>query len=222
MSRLATTTRFVLIFVLMVAIAPFVSAQEGGGTLYDVTVTNLTQGQILSPPIVVSHRNTFRVFNAGEAASAELAALAEDADSAALLALLGAEPEVNDVNIAGDVVMPGGSQTVQIEFVPGANVLTTLGMLITTNDAFFSATGRVSGRGVTFNAPAYDAGSEANTQECAHIPGPPCGNPFVRVTDGAEGFVFISSGVRAAGDLDVALHDWLNPVARITVTRVVE
>lgn len=148
--------------------------------------------------------------------------LAEDADSAALLALLGAEPEVNDVAIAGDVVLPGGSQTVQVEFVPGANVLTTLGMLVTTNDSFFSATGRVAGRSVTFNAPAYDAGSEANTQECDHIPGPPCDNPFVRVTDGAEGFIYISSGVRAAGDLDVALHDWRNPVARISVTRVVE
>ncbi len=222
MSRLSSLVRITLALMLLIGLGVATDARAEGGTLYEVTVTNLTQGQILSPPIVVSHRNAFRVFRSGEPASAELAAVAEDADSAALLALLGTEPQVFDVDIAGDVVMPGGSQTVEIELSPGFNVLTALGMLVTTNDSFFSATSRIMGASTTLNAPAYDAGSEANTQDCDHIPGPPCDNPFVRVTDGAEGFVYISSGIRAAGDLDVATDDWRNPVARISVRRIAQ
>lgn len=62
-------------------------------------------------------------------------------------------------------------------------------MLVTTNDAFAALNGvRLPRRGSTsFSSVAYDAGSEANTENCSDIPGPPCGNPFVRVTAGAEG-----------------------------------
>jgi len=108
---------------------------------------------------------------------------------------------------------------VTIELGGGARSLTVLGMLVTTNDSFFSGTERIGPFMTSFDAPAYDAGSEANTQLCDHIPGPPCGSPYVRVTEGAEGFISISSGIRDAGDLDVALHDWRNPTARIVVTR---
>jgi len=208
-----------LAIALLAAGAAAARAEGGGGALYDVTITNLTRGQVLSPPVVVAHRNDFRVFRAGEPASPELAALAEDADSAGLIAVLQTEPKVGDVSIGGDAIPPGASLTVPIQLGGGARTITVLGMLVTTNDAFFSGTHRVQGPGASFDAPAYDAGSELNTQDCDHIPGPPCGHPFVRVTEGAEGFVSISPGIRSAGDLDVALHDWRNPVARVVVTR---
>ena len=46
---------------------------------YAVTITNITRGQIISAPIVISHNKDFQLFSLGMPASAELAALAEDA-----------------------------------------------------------------------------------------------------------------------------------------------
>jgi hypothetical protein len=70
------------------------------------------------------------------------------------------------------------------------------------------------------NATAYDAGSEANSEDCDFIPGPPCGNGGVRDTDGAEGYVYIHSGIHGIGGLDPAEFDWLNPVATVKIERV--
>jgi hypothetical protein len=187
--------------------------------MYEVTITNLTQGQILSPPIVVSHRSGFEVFQPGEPASPELAAVAEDAESEPLLAWLSTRGAVADVSIAADVVPPGSSITVPIQIKGNRRNLTVLGMLVTTNDAFFSNTSRVRSQKVEFYAPAWDAGSERNTQNCAHIPGPPCGHPGVRVTDGAEGFVHIHEGIQNRSSLQSQDFDWRNPVAKISVRR---
>ena len=63
----------------------------------------------------------------------------------------------------------------------------------------------------------YDAGSERDTEACEHIPGPPCGNAGVRVTDGSEGHVALDGGIVGVGDLDPAEWDWRNPVLGIQV-----
>ena len=64
----------------------------------------------------------------------------------------------------------------------------------------------------------YDAGTEANTESCAHIPGPPCGSKFVRVTAGAEGVVAPHAGILGTGDLDPAVHGWTDPVVTVSVS----
>lgn len=186
---------------------------------YEVTITNLTQGQIFSPPIVFSHRSSFNLFTPGEAAIPELAGVAEDADNGPLIALLTAEPKVGDVAVAGDLVMPGTSTSVQVNARGNARNIAALGMLVTTNDAFFAGDSRASNQPTSFYAIAWDAGSEANTQQCAHIPGPPCFNPGVRVENGAEGYVYVHAGVQDRGSLDPAEHDWRNPVAKIEIRR---
>lgn len=186
---------------------------------YEVTITNLTKGQIFSPPIVFSHRSDFDVFTPGEPALPELAGVAEDADNEPLIALLTAEPKVGDVSVGSDLVMPGTSISVQVDARGSARNITALGMLVTTNDAFFAGQRRASNLPSSFYALAWDAGSEANTQECAHIPGPPCGNGGVRVEDGAEGYVYVHTGIQDRGSLDPAQHDWNNPVARIEIRR---
>ncbi len=71
-----------------------------------------------------------------------------------------------------------------------------------------------------FYSPAYDAGTEVNNEMCAYIPGPPCGNGGVRDTAGAEGYVYVSNGIQGTGDLDPAVFNWNNPVAKIMVKRV--
>jgi hypothetical protein len=72
----------------------------------------------------------------------------------------------------------------------------------------------------TFAADPYDAGSEANSEFCEFIPGPPCENPGVRDTANAEGYVHIHAGIHGIGDLDASMFDWHNPVAEITIRSI--
>ena len=187
---------------------------------YEVTITNLTKGQIFAPPVVYTHRSSFDLFTPGEAAIPELAGLAEDAANDPLVALLSAESKVADVAVGGGVVLPGESTTVRVRAWGRARNITALGMLVTTNDAFFAAEKRVPAFSNSMYATAWDAGSEANTQDCAHIPGPPCGNGGVRVEDGAEGYVYVHAGIQDRGSLSPEDHDWRNPVAKIVVRHV--
>ena len=189
---------------------------------YEVVITNLTRGQIISPPIIFTHLSGFRVFTPGTAASDELAAVAEDGVNGPLENVLDNAYEVSSREEVGTPVLPGQSVTVEIVAGRGATELTALGMLVVTNDAFFAGQGLalpfVGTR--TYRAIAYDAGSEANTELCAHIPGPPCGSGGVRQTEGAEGFIHVHSGIHGQGDLVPYRHDWRNPVVSITITRI--
>jgi hypothetical protein len=121
---------------LFLALVP-VSAGAQGPQNVRVTITNLTSGQIISPPVVVTHSAGTYVFRAGEEASSEVAALAEDADSAGLLVALAADPQVADFDIAGGPLLPGDSVTFYLSGTGPWTRLTALGMLVTTNDAFF-------------------------------------------------------------------------------------
>lgn len=196
------------------------------GAVYKVTITNLTYDQIISPPVVVAHDARFNLFDAGQPASDELAALAEDGMTGPLAGLLEVSQGVADYAVAAGGIPPTGSVSVEIWIQGGARMLSLAGMLVSTNDTFAGLDGYAipfgllnSMRGLTIDAPAYDAGSEANTESCVHIPGPPCGNPGVRVTDGAEGFVHVHRGIGGIGDLDATAKDWRNPVARVTIER---
>jgi hypothetical protein len=195
---------------------------------FEVTVTNLTRGQIISPSVVATHtRKLVPLFTLGAKASAELADVAEDAKNDLLVAALEADPKVKDVQIIfGGMdmpgpIMPGESASVEIDTDRKSRNITVVGMLVTTNDAFFALNGvRGPGYGTkTYYSPAYDAGSEANNEDCAFIPGPPCEMPGVH-TDDAEGYVHIHAGIHGGADLVPAGHDWRNPVAKVTIRRL--
>jgi hypothetical protein len=72
------------------------------------------------------------------------------------------------------------------------------------------------------SAPAYDAGSEGNNEDCGFVPGPACpaasGN--MRDVAGAEGFAHVHNGVHGIVDLEPSAHEWRNPVAHVTVKRI--
>jgi hypothetical protein len=191
-------------------------------TTYRVTITNLTKGQIFSPPLVVTHKGSVALFEAGLPASSELALLAEDGDASALADLASASSAVTDVVVAGGPLLPGASVDLEVEAAYPFDFVSAVGMLVTTNDGFFGLDSvRAPHRLVTEveYVAAYDAGSEANNEDCDFIPGPPCGNPLVRDTAGAEGVVYIHSGIHDIADLEASLQDWRNPVARIIVSR---
>ena len=221
-SLLAKTT-LLLVLAALIATTAFAApgdAQDKILVTYEVTITNVTASQIFSPPVLVTHKARTGVFHAGEAASDEVAMVAEDGDASALVALLEADPDVHDIVVADGPLMPGSSVTMEIEAGNGAWRLSALGMLVTTNDAFFGldsyrlTTGR---RASKVSVPAYDAGTETNNESCDFIPGPPCGNPGVRDTSAAEGFVHVHRGIYGVGDLDPSGSDWRNPVANIMI-----
>lgn len=195
-----------------------------------IVLTN-TSPQPLSPPLLVAHDGSFAPFALGAAPSDALARLAEDGDAAALAAAARDLVGVTDVVVADAVLMPGASVTLEAHASQGG-YLTVLGMLVTTNDAFVAWTapvaavaGMVDGDAMRASmGPAFgdgvprvfDAGSEANTEACAHIPGPPCGHGGVRATAGAEGAVALHGGILGVGDLDPATWDWRHPVVTVT------
>ena len=188
-----------------------------------VTITNLTRGQIFSPPIVIAHDRNLSLFKLGKEASEELAALAEDGLTGPLEDLI---DDRYPFAVAGGPIIPGGSESVTLKISKRSRsrLISVAGMLVITNDAFFAVRDIwfLGKRNIMVKAAAYDAGSERNSEDCAFIPGPPCGNAGVRDTDGAEGYVHVHAGIHGIGSVEVdpAMHDWNNPVAKITIHRI--
>ncbi|MBI1874203.1 MAG: spondin domain-containing protein [Acidobacteria bacterium] len=196
---------------------------------YFVMVTNMTRAQSFTPILVATHTPAVRLFVAGTAASSELRELAEEGSTNPFTTLLrGLGAEVRDVVTSSGLLTPG--VTAGIEVIGGGSFdrISVASMLIPTNDAFFGVTGVALPTGidpVTIDAPAYDAGTERNDERCASIPGPnfsECGGPGggARV-GGGEGAVTIHNGIRGVGDMRANDRDWRNPVARITIHRVI-
>jgi hypothetical protein len=203
--------------ILVVAASAPAEAQK----MVTVRITNLSQ-QIISPPLVASHTWKARIFVPGAPASTELSMLAEDGDPSALAALLGGSDEVLDVAVADGPLLPGETMVFEIESRGKFNRLSAVGMLVTTNDAFFGLDNYRVGddaQNQRMSVPAWDAGTEFNNELCGFIPGPPCGSPFVRDTDGAEGFIHTHPGLHGGGDLSPADWNWQNPVVDIRIVK---
>ncbi len=200
-------------------------AQERG---FEVTVTNLTRGQQFTPILVASHRGGVRLFDLGSPATAELATLAEEGNTAPLMALLGGMPEVHDIATSAGLLNPGASVTIFVEAGGRFDRVSIASMLIPTNDGFFAVNDQEGPNGtrtLTLFSPAYDAGSEINDELCASIPGPffdECGGPGggAMTAGGEEGYVHIHAGIHGIGDLNASERDWRNPVAKISIRRV--
>lgn len=210
-----------IIYAVLLSFVAVATAYADGAPTYEVTITNLTRKQVIPPPVVITHKNSFQLFYPGGAAIPELATLAEEGDPGQLLGYLDTQPDVYDFAAADGPVLPGKSVTLKVGARHRARFLTAVGMLATTNDAFFGVRNvRLPFYGMTrTTAVAYDAGSEANSELCEFIPGPPCGN-HVHDDSEAEGFIHVHSGIRDVGDLNPANMDWRNPVVEIKVRRL--
>lgn len=193
---------------------------------YRVTIYNLTYAQPISPPLVAAHTNDVAIFEIGQPAIPELATLAEDGSPASLAELLGSLSQVADVATAGGPIGPGGAAEIMVSGARPFHRLSIVGMLVNTNDAFFGIDTITAPRrrfeSVEVYGLAYDAGSEANNEDCDFIPGPACAGAGAGVRDegDAEGFIHIHRGIHGTADLDPAAHDWRNPVVKIVITRV--
>ncbi len=190
----------------------------------EVSITNLTRGQILSPVFVARHDSgAGSLYALGQPASEALAKMAEDADSSGLNAEW--DPETNgnvveamNVALSDGPIYPGDTVTMNFDIDDGNSEMSFVSMLVSTNDAFIGANGLDLSKSRTIYLNAYDSGTEANSEDCAYIPGPPCGKHAHDPAD-PEGFVHVHAGVHGGtdSDLDPAMHDWHNPTARLTV-----
>jgi hypothetical protein len=197
---------------------------------YEVTVTNLSNAQPLSPLAMVLHSNQYDGWRIGESASTGLEMLAEGGDNSEFLSEATATGGIS--TLSGDgVVMPSTSD--RIELTVNASVdlqLTVATMLVNTNDAFLGKGGidlnmLAQGEQIIIDLPAYDAGTEGNSEMAGTIPGP---------ADGGEGFnaarddvnvVSRHSGIvtNIDGYADSVLdesHRFDAPVAQLIVRRV--
>jgi len=216
---------YAVVFLMILFLTGGPSSAGESGKKYEITITNLTRGQIFSPPIVITHNRGFELFTLGDAASPELAAMAEEGDTTQLIDLLDEHPGYNYA-VSDGPVFPGETAVIEVTAAREALLVSMAGMLVTTNDGFFAARDLwlpFRGKRIV-EADAYDAGTEQNSEDCAFIPGPPCGSHNAHDPADAEGYVHIHAGIHGIGPdlemVDPAMHDWRNPVARITVRRV--
>jgi hypothetical protein len=202
-------------------------ADEGGAKVWRVTIENLTPpgpgapgSQPLSPPLFVVHSKRADVWSLGGIASHPVAAIAEDANNAPAESALAQLSGVREVFTgAGGPIPSGTARSYLVETKGKYKRLSVVTMLVNTNDGFTGLDSyRVRGHGAVLWRMAYDAGSERNNELTAFIPGPCCGHPIVRDSEGA--LIRMHPGIEGVGGLDPAVYGWEGRVARITIERV--
>lgn len=196
---------------------------------YEVTVTNLSAAQPMSPLIVLLHRDQGSLYAVGTPASVALEHLAEGGDNAALLAETQTNATVQAVVGGNGLILPGGSDTVTLSGME-TGCISFATMLVNTNDAFAGAdcmdvSTLMPGESIHLNAIAFDAGTEANSEAAATIPGPAGGGEGFGAERDDRNFVTAHGGVVTHDDgLATSalgyMHRWDNPVVRVKIERV--
>jgi hypothetical protein len=227
-----------------VALAAAPAAEAKRADAFEVTFTDLASGQPLTPAVAATHRGSDELFRVGDPATIGLKEIAENGNNAPMLSRLASDRDVSDfVEAPGGPLVPAGSPgdamfgqstTFTITADRGARRLSLASMLICTNDGFTGVNSlrlpSKVGESVTVETTAYDAGTEANTEDFADMV-PPCqaligvstGEPGTGQSDPAlaqNDVIRHHPGITGRRDLVPAIHGWdVNaPVARITVT----
>lgn len=226
----------------VIAFGLVMPAQAQPVTSYEVTITNLTSGQPLSPPLLVVHDDSFHVYEPGEAASNGVIQIAENGNLAPLQAELDGAPGVLEVVTSdqGPLVPAGNpadtdfSDTVTLT-VPAndGDRLSLVMMLVCTNDGFTGLDGvslpTTAGESMVLDTTSYETGTEDNTEAFEDIM-PPC-QGLVGVTGDAPGTAMSNpdlaegadrivphQGIQGTGGLDPDVHGWAEPASTVTIT----
>jgi hypothetical protein len=208
------------IIVCILALSGCAPAQGSEPTAgYELTIRNTNPGQNFSPPVIVLHTPEYRLFDLDQPATEALWRLAEDGSTAEFQAL--ADPAVHKIMVGRSVHRRDSPTFTTAIEAPSGLLISVAAMLSLTNDGFVAARSialpAAVGRATTITLRAYDAGSEANTESCTHVP---CEIHGQRMTDGAEGVVTDHAGIR--GDADIAIsRGWNGPdLGSLTITRL--
>jgi hypothetical protein len=213
----------------------------GGGTdadvqrSYTVSLTNLTANQPLAPTALVFHQPGSGIWAPGDSADNDLEVLAEGGDPQPLLDAAAGRSEVVRVLGGSGIIPPGGKETINLtlsgdEFSENQPLAITLAtMLVNTNDAFAGVSGAALpvlavGEGRTWYLPAYDAGTEANSETAATVPGPAAGGEgFAAARDDVDRIAIHPGVISFQDGLDQSVldgsHRWDNPVLKLEFTR---
>ena len=240
MRRTLSISLAAMLLALIAGAALPAGAQSARPSSFRVTITNLAEGQPLTPPVVALHKANVDIFTVGEAASFEVKEIAENGNNAPLLGVLGSLNAVADFaeGTTGPLVPPGTpgdamfDQSVEFELAPepGSRFLSVVSMLICTNDGFSGVDSihvpKAVGETVTHLANAYEAGTEANTEDLRDMV-PPCqdlmgvtGGPGTGQSDPAlaqNSVIQHHSGITGRRDLIPEVHGWTDPVMRIEI-----
>ncbi|GEA60739.1 spondin domain-containing protein [Vibrio comitans] len=198
---------------------------------YTLSVVNLTANQPMSPLVVLTHNSDYSLFEVGQSASVPLEQLAEAGSNGDLIALMDSNDNVEQGLSGNGLVMPGMSDEVTITIDPGfSGYVSVASMLVNTNDAFVGETGLsvqslAVGDSFEMNMNVWDAGTELNDELASTIPGPAGGGEGFNAARNDDDVVTFHSGVISSDDGLVtsallATHRFLNPGAKITITRI--
>ena len=222
MNRPSTTVLIVAVFVLFSFLlsAGQVAAQEQ--PRLQVTVRNVTDGQPLTPPVVIVHSGSLLTLPEDPETIMGFAALAESGDPSAFADAVASYDGVKSATILPvEGPIPGGSEATvgSIAAVPG-DFVSVISMLACTNDAvaYGSAVITQDGGGFAMSSGGvYDAGSEANDETSATVP---ClGGAAAGLSEGlGEGKVAPHPGIEGKADLSKEMHGWDGPAMQIFVT----
>ena len=200
---------------------------------FDVSVTNLTNAQPLSPVAVIAHQSGYSFFSVGSSATVGLEEMAEGGDNSALLAAADADAMVTVTASGVAPIGPATSETVTVDLLESELTglrISVATMLVNTNDAFSGLNGMqvdsmAVGDVLNIRSIAYDAGTEADSEEATTIPGPAAGGEgFNAARDDQADRVSMHSGVvsrddgYATSDL-TEQHRFDNPVVQIRIER---
>jgi len=199
---------------------------------YEITITNLTTGQPLSPGVVFTHTR-YNSFLRGKA-SEGLRLIAENGDpSVAAMELSDAKGVAAVVATEAPVHRVGGpgpaSLSTMITTRANARYLSLAVMLICTNDGVAALRGVRLPRGSksqTYYARGYDAGTERNEETSTTIVdpcfaiGPTMGDADGNDRTATNNRIRYHRGIKGGAALDPTLHGWDGPIARITVRRI--
>ena len=227
--------------VLATAFAPAAAATPDDArrqATYEITITNLTRGQWLTPPATATHARTFDPFDVGKRASEGIQQIAENGNLGPFTDVLDSSMSVFDWKVALATpellpLGPGQAVTFRLDGDHRARWLSFVSMLICTNDGFTGVDSvrlpRHVGQPKTFTTRAFDAGTEINTEAWADLV-PPCamltgfgdqGGTGVSNPDLAEhGRIHPHRGILGGADLVPAIHGFSGAISKVEVTRI--
>ena len=203
---------------------------------YRVTISNITNGQPLTPAAVVIHKSGYSAWSLGSAASSGLEKLAESGETTDFIAEAAANANVVSSDVAGTgPFSPGSSAMVEIMAAHSSDLqLSIASMLANTNDAFTGMKAvdigeMAAGDSMTMMSHVFDAGTEANTEASGTIAGPvdtsTGDKAYNSARDDLHDFVSIHAGVVTMDDglttsiLDES-HRWNGVAAKIVIERL--
>ncbi len=179
-----------------------------------LTLHNRTNGQPITPPVVIIHDPNVNVIAYTRPAELEgIDDLSEAGINADLIATLTSAPGVVSVSQwdTGGPISPRSGHRGNVVAIDGT-AITVVGMFACTNDAYIVATANVladdglvqENSGI---ASVFDSGTEINDETVATVP---ClGGADAALSEGVgENERIEHTGITGVGDLDPAIHAW--------------